>query len=94
MVTAANNRVWLSVGEVADEFGFTPQTIRNWTKAASGPRLLAERIGKRHFRIHRSWVDEFIRLSNPNNAPVASVPEPRQSSSDEVKRYLRDVHGM
>jgi excisionase family DNA binding protein len=90
----AAQRTWLTVEEVAEELNFSTQTIRNWIRASKGPRLEATRFGLRQFRINRNAVDDFIRASNPDQPQVSAEPEQRQSSSQEVRRYLADVHGL
>ena len=61
MVTSAGatekeNSPWLSVDEVADRFGVTPRTVRNWRTRG----MPAHRRGG-VLRFHRDEADEWFR---------------------------------
>jgi hypothetical protein len=49
---------YLTIGELADQLGFHPSTLRNWHTAGKGPPRL--KIGRR-FYYRRSAAEEWVR---------------------------------
>lgn len=56
-----NKSDWLTVGEVAEELGFSRSTVYDWIDPADGsaPKLAAHRIGG-SWRVNRAALDAFI----------------------------------
>jgi excisionase family DNA binding protein len=68
---------WLTVPEVAEELGFSEQTVRNWIKAK---QLRAVQPNGREYRVRRSWLDAFV-ASTEGPASAQPMPRPLRSAA-------------
>jgi len=58
-----------TVAQVADMFGRSPQTVRDWIKAG---RLRAYMFNDREYRITRTAVEEFVEEQKSGNGDASS----------------------
>lgn len=99
MAKPAKSTIWLSLSEIAQRFGVTSATVRNWvlvgTKDIGGTlhRLQAVRIGSRYC-VKRRWLRDYLAAMQVNQDEPAKVePEGKKqerfrSEQEDVKRRL------
>ena len=76
-----NKSDWLTVGEVADELGFSRTTVYGWIDPAdkSEPKLVAHRIAG-SWRVRRVDLDAFIAAGS--NVPAQENPHSEKEQGE------------
>jgi predicted site-specific integrase-resolvase len=73
---------WMSIGKVAEEYGVSTQTIRNWEKEGMFSEVIRTRGG------HRRFAEEEI------SEERKTVVYARVSSNDQKKDLERQIEGL
>ena len=98
----AKRTVWLGTGKIAQRFGLTSETVRQWivrgTNTPGGVvRLRAIQAGNRFF-VRRRWLREYLAALDAARGiqPAAPPVEPadkQQERASEAKRRLQERLG-